>query len=191
MILPEYGRNIQKMIDHAITLKDKESRNLAANTIISVMGNLNPHLRENRDFKHKLWDHLHFIADFNLDIDSPFEVPEREQFEKKPDSLPYPSGSIRYKHYGKIVESLIEKAVKIENEDDQNDYVRFIANHMKLSHITWNKEGVPDEVIFKAVKELSNGRLQVKEGVSLIEHKEPRPQKKNQKKSHHSKKGGR
>jgi len=191
LILPEYGRNIQKMIDHAITIKDKEGRNLAANTIISVMGNLNPHLRENRDFKHKLWDHLHFISDFNLDIDSPFEAPEREEFEKKPDPLPYPSGVIRYKHYGKIVEGLIEKALKIENEDDKNDYVRFIANHMKLSHITWNKDGVPDEVIFKALKELSNGQLKVKEGVSLIEYKEPRPQKKTQKKSYHSKKGGR
>lgn len=192
LILPEYGRNIQKMIDHAVTIKDEEARNLAANTIISVMGNLHPALRENRDYKHKLWDHLHFISNFKLDIDSPFEVPEPEQFERKPDPVPYPSGSIRYKHYGKIVEGLIEKAVKIEDEELKSDYVRFIANHMKLSHSTWSKEGVPDEVIFKALKLLSNGRLSVKEGVTLIEHKEPRPpQKKKKSKSHHSKSGGR
>jgi len=191
LLLPEYGRNIQKMVDHAITIKDKEQRNLAANTIISVMGNMNPSLRENRDFKHKLWDHLHFISEFNLEIDSPFEAPEPEQFERKPDPLAYPSGTIRYKHYGKIVEALIEKAVKIEDEEIKDDYVRFIANHMKLSHITWNKEGVADEVIFKALNQLSRGRLSVKEGVSLVEHKEPRPQKKKKSKSHHSKNGGR
>ena len=192
LILPEYGRNIQKMVDHAITIEDKESRDLAANTIISVMGNLNPALKENRDFKHKLWDHLHFIADFKLEIESPFEAPEPEQFDIKPDPLPYPSGAIRYKHYGKIVEGLIEKAVKIEDEELKADYVRFIANHMKLSHITWNKNGVADEVIFKALKQLSNGRLAVKEGVTLIEHKEPKPQQKKKKsKSHYSKGGGR
>ncbi len=191
LILPEYGRNIQKMVDHAITLKDKESRNLAANTIIQVMGNLNPHLRENRDFKHKLWDHLHFIANFQLDIDAPFEAPEKEQFEQKPDPLPYPSSQIRFKHYGKIVEDLIEKALEMEPGDMQDDFVRFIANHMKLSHITWNKEGVADDVIFKAVKNLSQGRLSVKEGTSLIDTKESRPPKKKKSKSYHSKGGGR
>ena len=191
LILPEYGRNIQKMVDHAIALKDKESRNMAANTIIQVMGNLNPHLRENRDFKHKLWDHLHFIADFQLDIDAPFEAPEKEHFEKKPDPLSYPSNTIRFKHYGKIVEDLIEKALEMEPGDMQDDFVRFIANHMKLSHIAWNKDGVADDVIFKAVKNLSQGRLSVKEGVSLIDHKESRPPKKKKSKSYHSKGGGR
>lgn len=178
LILPEYGRNIQKMVDHAISIKDRETRNLAANTIIQVMGNLNPHLRENRDFKHKLWDHLHFIGNFNLDIDCPFEVPEKEQFERKPDPLPYPSGKIRFKHYGKIVEELIEKAIEIEDGEAKDDFVRFIGNHMKLSHITWNKEGIADDVIFKAIRELSKGRLSIKEGVSLIDPKEVKPTKK-------------
>jgi len=191
LILPEYGRNIQKMVNHAITLKDKESRNLAANTIIQVMGNLNPNLKENRDFKHKLWDHLHFIADFKLDIDAPFEVPEKEHFEKKPDSLPYPSSQIRFKHYGGIVERLIQKALEMEEGDMKDDFVRFIANHMKISHITWNKEGVADDVIFKAIKKLSEGRLSVKEGVSLVDPKESRPPKKKKAKTHHSKNGGR
>ena len=192
LILPEYGRNIQKMVDHAIGIKDKESRNLAANTIIQVMGNLNPQLRENRDFKHKLWDHIHFIADFKLDIDAPFEAPEKEHFDKKPDALPYPKNLIRYKHYGKIVEDLIEKALQLEEGDIRDDFVRFIANHMKLSHVMWNKDGVADDVIFKAVKKLSNNQLAVKEGVSLIDHKESRPpQKKKKSKSHYSKGGGR
>lgn len=191
LILPEYGRNIQKMVDHAITLKDKESRNKAANTIIQVMGNLNPHLRENRDFKHKLWDHLHFIAEFKLDVDCPFEPPEPEQFDKKPDPIPYPSNQIRYKHYGRIVEDLIQKAIEMEDGEMKDDFVRFIANHMKLSHVTWNKEGVADDVIFKAVQNLSQGRLSVKEGTSLIDPKESRPPKKKKHKGHHSKNGGR
>jgi len=190
LILPEYGRNIQKMVDHAITIKDREERNLAAQTIIHVMGNLNPQLRENRDFKHKLWDHLHFISDFKLDIDSPFEMPQKDQFERKPDPLPYPAKKIRYKHYGKIVEYLIEKAIKLEDGDAKDDFVRFIANHMKLSHVTWNKEGVADDVIFKAIRELSHGQLKVREGTSLIDPKEVKPQKKKKTKSHH-KNGGR
>jgi hypothetical protein len=186
LILPEYGRNIQKMVDHAITIEDREARNQAANTIIQVMGNLNPQLRENRDFKHKLWDHLHFIAEFKLDIDAPFDPPQKDQFEKKPDPLPYPSGDIKYKHYGKIIEDLIEKALEIEEGDARDDFVRFIANHMKLSHVTWNKEGVADEVIFKALRDLSHGRLRVKEGTVLIDPKETsRPQKKKKGKGHH------
>lgn len=192
LILPEYGRNIQKMVNHASSIEDRETRNLAANTIISVMGNLNPHLKENRDFKHKLWDHIHFISDFKLDVDAPYELPEKEHFEKKPDSLPYPSNEIRYKHYGKIVENLIEKALELEEGDIRDDFVRFIANHMKLSHIMWNKDGVADDVIFKAIKKLSNNRLEVKEGVHLVDHKEIRPPvKKKKTKSFHSKSGGR
>ena len=190
LILPEYGRNIQKMVDHAISLQDRETRNLAAQTIIQVMGNLNPHLRENRDYKHKLWDHLHMIADFKLDIDSPFDPPEREQFERKPDPLEYPSGDIRFKHYGKIAEEMIAKALEMEEGEMKDDFVRFIANHMKLSHITWNKEGVPDDVIVKAIREISRGRLSVKEGVTLIDPKENRPPKKKKTKPHHSKNGG-
>ena len=155
------------------------------------MGNLNPQLRENRDFKHKLWDHLHFIADFKLEIDSAFEVPEKDQFYKKPERLPYPSGKIRFKHYGKIVEDLIEKAIKLEDGDIKDDFVRFIANHMKLSHVTWNKEGVADDVIFKAIREISHGQLSVKEGVSLIDPKETKPPKKKKTKPHHQKNSGR
>jgi hypothetical protein len=191
LILPEYGRNIQNMVDHAITIKDREERNLAAQTIISVMGNLNPHLRENRDFKHKLWDHLHFISNFQLEIDSPFDPPEKDQLSRKPDALPYPAKEIKYKHYGKIVEYMIEKAIKLDDGEAKDEFVRFIANHMKLSHITWNKEGVADDVIFKAIKALSNGQLKVKEGVSLVDPKEVKPQKKKKGKSHHQKNGGR
>ena len=159
LMLPEYGRNVQKMIDHAITIKDKDERSKAAETIIQVMGNMNPQLKDNRDFKHKLWDHLHFISDFNLDIDAPFEKPEREQLSIKPDALEYPNQDIKYMHYGKIVEIMIKKAIEMEAGDNKDLFIKFIANHMKLSYMTWNKDHVPDKVIFKAVENLSGKKL--------------------------------
>ncbi len=188
--LPEYGRNIQMMIDHAVSLESKEERTKAAETIIQVMGNMNPALKDNRDFKHKLWDHLHIIAQFNLDIESPFETPKPDYFTRKPDPLEYPGGRIKYMHYGKVVELMIEKAKTMEEGDGRDHFITAIANHMKLAYVTWNKDSVPDEVIFKALDNLSNGMLKVKEGVSLIEPKEaPKPQsnKKKKGKQHHHK----
>lgn len=173
LMLPEYGRNVQKMIDHAITIKDREERNKAANTIIQVMGSMNPQLKENRDFKHKLWDHIQVIADFKLDIDSPYDLPTKDQLSIKPDPLTYPNQDIKYMHYGKIVELMVEKAISMEDGDQKDLFVKSIANHMKLSYMTWNKDHVPDTVIFKAVENLSGKRLQVKEGTALYEYKEP------------------
>ncbi len=173
LILPEYGRNVQMMISHAISLEDREERTKAVNTIVNVMASMNPHLKENLDFKHKLWDHLHIIADFQLDIDTPFEPPKRENLYVKPDALVYPNQDIKYMHYGKIVELMIQKAIEMEDGDQKDLFVKYIANHMKISYITYNKDHVPDKVIFKAVENLSGRRLQVKEGTVLVEHKEP------------------
>ena len=173
--MPEYGRIIQDMVDHAITIEDREERNLAANTIIQVMGNINPTLRDNRDYKHKLWDHLHLIADFKLDIDSPFEVPTMDHFQGKPDRVPYPYTNIRIRHYGKIVEGMIEKALEIEDEEQRQAFTRQIANHMKLSYLTWNKDNVTDEIILESLRELSGGRLTLPSGTILAEVKELPP----------------
>lgn len=159
MIIPEYGRNIQKMIDFAITVADKEERNKVARAIIDVMGQLNPHLRDVTDFKHKLWDHLFIISDFKLDVDSPYPRPTPETFQTKPELLKYPSNDIRYKHYGKIVENLIKEAKKYPEGEERNELVSQIANLMKRSYLNWNRDSVNDEVIIKQLDELSKGSI--------------------------------
>lgn len=161
MIIPEYGRNIQKMIDFAITVSDREERNKVARAIIDVMGQLNPHLRDVTDFKHKLWDHLFIISDFQLDVDSPYPKPTRETFQTKPELLKYPSNDIRYKHYGKTVEQIIKKAREYPEGDERNELVNQIANLMKRSYLNWNRDSVNDEVILKQLEELSKGELKL------------------------------
>jgi hypothetical protein len=159
LIIPEYGRNIQKMLDFAITVADREERNKVARAIIDVMGQLNPHLRDVTDFKHKLWDHLFIISDFKLDVDSPYPKPTRETFQTKPELLKYPHKDIRYKHYGKTVEQIIEKAKEFPEGDEKNELVSQIANLMKRSYLNWNRDSVNDEVIIKQLEELSKGQL--------------------------------
>jgi hypothetical protein len=159
MIIPEYGRNIQKMIDFAMSVEDREERNRVARAIIDVMGQLNPHLRDVTDFKHKLWDHLFIISEFNLDVDSPYPKPTPETFQTKPDRVSYPSNDIRYKHYGKTVERIINKAKEYPEGDEKNALVEQIANLMKRSYLNWNRDSVNDEVIINQLDELSKGQL--------------------------------
>jgi hypothetical protein len=172
LILPEYGRNIQKMVNYIKTIEDREERNRAAKTVIAVMGNLNPHLRDVNDFKHKLWDHLAIIADFDLDIDSPYEWPEPESLKSKPNRVPYHQHNIRYKHYGRSIVLMIEKAVELEPGEEKEDLIKMIANHMKKSYLTWNREAVSDEEIFMDLKTLSAGRLEVSGDLKLPETKD-------------------
>ena len=167
MVIPEYGRNIQKMIDHAISVDDREERNKIAKSIINVMGQLNPHLRDVTDFKHKLWDHLFIISDFKLEVDSPYPKPTRETFISKPDLLKYPSNDIRYKHYGKTIERIIEKAKELEDGEMKNALVETIANHLKKSYLNWNRDSVNDEVILQHLKELSKGELKLSDSSKL------------------------
>lgn len=172
-MLPEYGRNVQIMVNHAKTIENREERNKAADTIVQVMGSMNPPLKDSKDYKHKLWDHLHIIGNFELDIDSPFGEPSPEVLFKKPDSIAYPHQKIRFQHYGKIAELMLAKSLAIEEGDARDQFVKHVANHMKLSYITWNKDSVPDFVIFKAVEDLSRGSVKVKEGTTLYDYKEP------------------
>lgn len=163
MIIPEYGRSIQKMVDHAVTLEDREERNKMAKAIIAVMGQLHPHLRDVNDFKHKLWHHLFIMSDFKLDVDSPYPLPSRETMEKKPDQVSYPSRNIRFKHYGKIVEDLIAKAIEMEDGEMKDALVDQIGNLMKRSYLTWNRDSVTDEVIVEQLDILSKGNLRIKD----------------------------
>lgn len=169
LVLPEYGRNIHEMVDHVCSIEDREERNRAAQTIISIMGNLNPHLRDINDFKHKLWDHIALISDFKLDIDYPYEIPEKSHFTEKPKQVPYNEYPIRYKHYGKLIELMIEEAVKMEDDEKKNILIMMIANHMKRSYLTWNRNVVTDEDIFNDLKEMSKGALVVQENAKLSE----------------------
>jgi hypothetical protein len=167
LIISEYGRNIQKMINHAIELKSREERNKAAQSIIQIMGQLNPHLRDITDFKHKLWDHLFIISDFKLDVDSPFPIPSKETFQTKPDVVPYPHHKIAYKHYGLTVEHLIAKAVEMKEGEMKNFLVELLANLMKRHYLNWNRDSVNDEVIIGHLKELSGGKLKLKDDFTL------------------------
>lgn len=172
LILPEYGRNIQKMVNHIKTIEDRDERNKAAKTVIGVMGNLNPHLRDVNDFKHKLWDHLAIISDFDLDIDSPYEWPERESLQSKPEKVPYSQHAIKKKHYGRSIVLMIDKAVALEPGEEKDDLVKMIAYHMKKSYLTWNREAVTDDEIFMNMKTLSAGKLEVSGDLKLPETKD-------------------
>jgi hypothetical protein len=159
--LPEYGRNIQRMVDYALTLEDKEERKRCVQTIISIMGNLFPHLRDVPDFKHKLWDHLAIMADFKLDIEYPYEIVRKENLYSKPEKVPYGAQRIKVKHYGRSLEDLIEKAVAMEDGPERTRLIELMANHMKKSILAWNRESVEDEKIFDDLRSLSDGRIDV------------------------------
>lgn len=186
MALPEYGRNVQRMVDHLKTIEDREERNRAAKTVISIMGNLNPHLRDVGDFKHKLWDHLALIADFELDIDAPYPPPEPSKFMEKPKQIPYNQKDIRYLHYGRIIELMIDSACELEEGPEKEYLTSLILNQMKKAYVTWNRSQVTDEVIIADMKVLSGGRLKITDGVKILEVKEllPSSKKKSQGKSH-------
>ena len=165
--IPEYGRNIQVMIDHCITIEDREERNKCARAIIQIMGQLNPHLRDIADFTHKLWDHLFVISKFQLDVDSPYPRPSAETFATKPKGVPYPATKIRYKHYGKTIERIIDAAKTYEEGPEKKELSRLIANHLKKSYVNWNKDSVTDDVIFKQFKEMTNNELHIDENSAL------------------------
>ncbi len=160
------------MINFAVTVKDKEERNKVAEAIISVMGQLNPHLRDVVDFKHKLWDHMFIMSEFKLDVDSPYPLPTPETFQTKPEKVPYPGNNIKFKHYGRTAKMLIDEAKKYPEGEEKSVLVELIANMMKRSYINWNRDSVSDEVIKKQLTELSDGELELPEGVTL-KHVQP------------------
>ncbi len=163
LIIPEYGRHIQKMVDYAISQEDKEERNKTVKSIISVMGNLNPHLRDVPDFQHKLWDQLFIISDFKLDVDSPYPIPSKEELSERPGHLGYPQNFPKYRFYGNNIKRMIDVAIGWEDGDMKDGLVLTIANHMKKCFLNWNKDTVEDDVIFKHLFELSDGKLNLKD----------------------------
>ena len=162
MELPEYGRSVQNMVDHALTIEDRAERQRCANTIINIMGGMFPHLRDVPDFKHKLWDHLAIMADFKLDIDYPFEIVKKEDLVVKPEKLEYPNGALRYRHYGRFLEGMIKKAMEIENEAEKKQLINLLAIQMKKDLNNWNKEGIEDQKIVDDLREYTNGVIDLK-----------------------------
>lgn len=179
MIIPEYGRHIQSLINHAVEIEDRKERNEMVLAIVEVMGQLNPHLRDVADFTHKLWDHVLIMSDFKLDVDSPYPIPEPEHFQSKPRKMPYPENKIRFKHYGKGTEKLVNKAVEMEDGEEKDALIEAIANLMKKHYLNWSRNTVDDRQIFSDLNRISRGKLSVPEDVELIDIKEISPRSAN------------
>ncbi|MCH8554357.1 MAG: DUF4290 domain-containing protein [Schleiferiaceae bacterium] len=166
LIIPEYGRHVHSMVDHLLTVEDKEKRNQVAQTIIDVIGNLNPHLRDVPDFKHKLWDHLFIMARFKLDVDSPYPTPVPETFSEKPELVNYPDKSNRFRHYGNVIRKMIEIAADLDEGEYRDGLCKALANQMKRHYLEWNKDTVEDDIIFKELEILSKGKISLS-GIAL------------------------
>ncbi|MFV0248546.1 MAG: DUF4290 domain-containing protein [Tenacibaculum sp.] len=162
LIIPEYGRHIQKLVNYCVGLKDKVERNTMAKAIINVMGNLQPHLRDVPDFKHKLWDQLHIMANFSLDVDSPYEIPSKKELSEKPLRLSYPKSVSKYRFYGTNIQAMIDVALTWQDSDIKEALVFTIANHMKKCYLNWNKDIVEDTVILDHLYELSKGKIDIR-----------------------------
>lgn len=159
LIIPEYGRHLQKLIDLATEIKDVEERNKAAKYIIKVMGSLNPHLRDVPDFQHKLWDQIFIMSNFKLVVDSPYPIPTKDVIHLKPEKIDYPQKNPKYRFYGNNIKFMIDVANSWEEGEAKSALIKVIANHMKKSFLSWNKDAVEDQVIFDHLLELSNGKI--------------------------------
>jgi hypothetical protein len=159
LVLPEYGRNVQNMICHAMEIADRDERNRAAQAIIEVMGQLNPHLRDVDDYRHKLWTHLFLMSNFQLDVDSPYEIPKKEELATKPERLEYPSSKIRFGHYGKYTQRIQEGASEVTDEGEKEYLKRSMANFMKKQFLVYNNDAVENHVIANQLSELSKKAL--------------------------------
>jgi hypothetical protein len=164
MLMPEYGRNVQKMVEYLVTVDDREKRLKQAEVIIELMGTLNPHLKTIEDYKHKLWDHLYQMTDFNLDVDSPYPCPTPEMVFKKPEVLPYPQESIRHRHLGKNILALLDKALVETDEEKRHGLTQAIGYYMKLAYANWHKEPVHDDMIKNELSEITGGKLKYETG---------------------------
>ncbi len=167
LIIPEYGRNVQKMVQHCLTIEDRNERNICAKSIVKLMGQLNNQFKDADDFQNTLWTHLFIIADFKLDIDSPYDIPKIEELKTLPKKVEYPNSKVKYRHYGKSLEAMV-KVVKDFDEGEEKDYfVKNLAEIMKRSYMKWNRDNVKDEIIFKQLLELSDNKITIPDNLVL------------------------
>src|SRR5215475_11087412 len=160
LVMREYGRHIQKMIEYLVSIEDPERRQRNAQVVIELMGFLNPHLKNVEDFRHKLWDHLFLISDFRLEVKSPYPIPTRETLKSKPEPLPYPKRHPRFSHLGKNLEIIIDKALKEDNPEKKLGFANAIAYYMKLAYNNWHKELVHDDAIQNELTNITEGQLE-------------------------------
>ena len=168
LVLPEYGRNVQKMVDHATTIQNKEQRNKCVKTIIEFMGQMNPQLRDLKEFNHKLWDHLFIISKFQLEADSPYPLPEPKKLDERPEKMPYPKNKIKFPFYGAALENMIRYAVNQNEGRDKEIMTGMIANHMKKSYLLFNKHSVSNDTIILHLKQLSDNKLMIPKDFEFI-----------------------
>lgn len=159
--MPEYGRGIQNMVDYALTIQDRAERQRCANTIVAIMGNMFPHLRDVPDFNHKLWDHLAVMSNYQLDIDYPYEITPATTLHAKPKPLAYPMKRIHYRHYGYLLESLLKKLKDMDEGPERDALVRLVANQMKQSLYNWNKDAMDDEKIASDIAHYTDGKVKL------------------------------
>ncbi|MGB1204604.1 MAG: DUF4290 domain-containing protein [Chitinophagales bacterium] len=191
LIFKEYGRNIQRLVKEAIEIEDRDKRNAFANAIIALMGQLHPHLRNIDEFRFKLWHQLYILSDFKLDIDGPYPKPTREEVRLKTGDMPYPQHRIKHKHYGRNIENLVAKAIKMEDPDKQLAMAKVIANYMRMVYKSWSNESINEEIIKNDLRILSDGVLNIEQNDHISLPKSSRKRKKNtsssrRKSSHHS-----
>ncbi|MEO9100281.1 MAG: DUF4290 domain-containing protein [Ginsengibacter sp.] len=160
LMIREYGRHIQKMAEYVLTIEDNDKRQRNAESLVELMGFLNPQLKNVEDFRHKLWDHLFLITDFKLQVDSPYPIPTRETLRPKPDPLPYPKRYPKYNHLGKNIEIVIDKALSEENAEKRQGFANSIAYYMKLTYSNWHRELVHDDNIQTELSSITDGELE-------------------------------
>lgn len=168
LAITEYGRSVQKMIDYCCTIESRDERNRCAKTIVKAMGLLNPQMKEYQDFEHKLWDHLFIMSDFKLDVDSPYPKPEASLLKSPPDRVPYPQSNIRFRHYGKILEDLLRKAMEEKDPKNREIFTGQLAQLMKKQYLNWNRDSVNDQLIVEQLEQLSKGQLKVAEDFKFL-----------------------
>ncbi len=194
LILKEYGRNVQKLVNYLQNIEDKDLRNQTAHALVELMKQINPSVKEGNEDSQKLWDDLFIMSDFNLDIESPFPVPEKELLYKKPDRLHYNTKNITYKHYGLNIQLLIERAIAIEDKEEQEEAIIYIGRLMKSFAGMWNKENLDDDTIYKNIREISKGQLDIDiekvKNNNLFEHLVKEKPKKSTNHHHHHQRGG-
>ena len=183
LILPEYGRNVQKLVENAVQIEDKEEREKYVEKIITLMGRMYPYLRDLRDFKHKLWDHLVIMSNFKLEVDSPYPKPDTTTFSEEPEKIPYRSKNFKYKHFGRNIIDMLNYAADLKDEEEKALLTALLANHMKKLFLTWSKDIVADDFIFQKISELTKGNLEISKDIILSDsHKLVNKQQQQQRK---------
>lgn len=167
LLMPEYGRHVQKMIEQVKQIQDREKRNEQIKAVVSVMAILNPQLKDMNDFKQKLWDHVQIISDFDIDIDSPFPIPTRDNIHSKPSPIPYQNNPLKAAHYGRNIQNMIEVIAAREDGEMKDLMIKSMASYMRQQYLIWNKDSVSEETIFNDIKKLSEGRLIVPDNIHL------------------------